>query len=261
MNAYLVSLSVHNPGRKRAVTECPPLLVLHQSDRDISPSVHIFTQVVFRTSLCGRTVTTMLETRGQLTFFPPATRLPSGFSYRPEFLTPEEEAELIGYIEDLPLFHPVQEGYAAKRRIMNFGWSYDFVKAKLIQGPSLPPFLRGTARKIAKWLDIPKHAVAEALITEYPKGAAIGWHRDNESFDSIVGISLSGWSNVRLRPIRSRLRHARTIRDIASIALEPRSAYLLAGASRWDFQHSIAHVNELRYSITFRTLPHIQKNR
>ena len=38
------------------------------------------------------------------------------------------------------------------------------------------------------------------------------------------------------------------------IELLPRSAYLITGESRQDYEHSIPPVDSLRYSITFRTL-------
>jgi hypothetical protein len=41
---------------------------------------------------------------------------------------------------------------------------------------------------------------------------------------------------------------------IVSLTLEPRSAYLMRGAARWKYQHSIPASQALRYSITFRTL-------
>ena len=37
-------------------------------------------------------------------------------------------------------------------------------------------------------------------------------------------------------------------------ALAPRSAYLLDGPARTDWQHSITPGAELRYSVTFRSL-------
>lgn len=188
--------------------------------------------------------------------FDSATTFPTGFVYRPEFLTPGEELELVGYLEDLPLEHAIGgEGYTARRRIMNFGWSYDFTNGKLIPGPPLPLWLSPIARKIAKWLDISEKRVVEALVTEYPPGAAIGWHRDNEPMESIVGISLSGWCRMRLRPTYSRIKRKRATADVTSLELEPRSAYLMQNESRWDYQHSIAPTRTLRYSITFRTLP------
>jgi alkylated DNA repair dioxygenase AlkB len=202
----------------------------------------------------------MVRSAAQSKLFDTQATLPSGFVYRPDFLTRAEEAELIGYIEDLPLDHSVDgDGHVAKRRIINFGWSYDFEKGRLVPGPVLPSWLTPLARKIAKWLDIPSACVVEALITEYPEGAAIGWHRDNESFDHIIGISLSGWCRLRLRPIRSRMVRKRLGREVIGIDVEPRSAYLMQNDSRWLYQHSVPAVTALRYSITFRTLPSTQK--
>jgi len=42
--------------------------------------------------------------------------------------------------------------------------------------------------------------------------------------------------------------------EILSIELQPRSIYLMSGASRESWQHSIPPVKELRYSIMMRTV-------
>lgn len=192
----------------------------------------------------------------QTKLFDTSATLPSGFVYRPDFLTKKEESELLGYIEDLPLVYALGAGkYQGKRRYLNFGWSYSFSQGKLIEGPPLPHWLTPTAHKIAKWLDIPKANVVEALVQEYPEGSGIGWHRDNEPFEYVVGVSLGAWSRIRLRPIRSRMKRERKTTDVVSLELEPRSVYVMQKESRWLFQHSIAPVEKLRYSITFRTLP------
>lgn len=189
-------------------------------------------------------------------FAPQSVSLPNGFVYRPDFLTPAEEEELLGYFLDLPFEHSRLGEYVAKRRLIGFGWGFDFRAEKLVAGPPLPPFLHPLQRKVAKWLDIPVWRVAEALITEYTPGAAIGWHRDNEKFESIVGISLSGPCRMRLRPRSWRLYGRRRDKsDVTVLPLAPRSAYIMQGESRWQFQHSIPRVSELRYSITLRTLP------
>lgn len=196
-----------------------------------------------------------MRAAGQAKLFDTGTSLPNGFVYRPNFITAQEEREIVSYLADLPLEKSVSsEGYEAKRRVINFGWSYDFATGKLIPGPALPLFLQPVARRIAKWIDIPKARVVEALVSEYQPGAAIGWHRDNESFESIVGLSLSGWATLRLRPLRRRGR-VRSPKDVVSIEVEPRSAYLMQKESRWEYQHSVAKTRGLRYSITFRTLP------
>lgn len=205
---------------------------------------------------CFCTVSTMSRAGFQGKLFDMGASLPSGFVYRPEFLTREEELELLGYIEDLPLEHAVGDGkYKARRRYMNFGWSYNYHTGRLVKGPALPHWLTPYARKIAKWLDIPQWRVVEALVQEYSVGSAIGWHRDNETFEHIIGISLSGWCRMRLRPIRSRMRRPRLLTDVTALELEPRSVYLMQRDSRWLFQHSIPPTKNLRYSITFRTLP------
>lgn len=186
----------------------------------------------------------------------PPEDYPGGFCVRNEFLTADEEAELIDWFTDLPFEHSRLGEYTAKRRVIGFGWGYDFREQRLVEGPALPAFLQPLKRKVAKWLDIPAARVVEALITEYPPGAAIGWHRDNETFEHIIGISLSGPCRLRLRPRAWRMRgKRRTKADVRQALLLPRSAYIMQGESRWEYQHSIARVSRLRYSITLRTLP------
>lgn len=181
---------------------------------------------------------------------------PSGFVYRSDFITEEEEVDLASYFSDLPFEASSVRGYEAKRRAISFGWRYSRKTDTLIPGPPLPPFLHLYQRKIAKWLGISKEHVVEALITEYAPGAHIGWHRDNETFETIIGISLLGPCRFRLRPLRkSREEDRRSGKDIFSLWAEPRSVYVMQKTARWKYQHSITPVEALRYSITFRTLP------
>lgn len=76
----------------------------------------------------------------------------------------------------------------------------------------------------------------------------VGWHRDRPVFDLVIGISLLAPCRLRLR------RKAGTGWQRAAVLLEPRSAYLLRRAIRWEWQHSIAPMDVTRYSITFRSL-------
>ena len=89
--------------------------------------------------------------------------------------------------------------------------------------------------------------IVEAVVTEYPPGAPIGWHRDVPQFETIVGISLGSSCRMRLKPYKAEGK-------IVSVILEARSAYVISGPARWQYQHSIPAVENLRYSITFRTL-------
>jgi len=197
-------------------------------------------------------------------------RLPNGLIYRPDFLTLDEEEILLAYLQNLPLEHSTfrprskdghrqQEEYTAKRRHILFGWGWDYERQRLIPGEPLPRFLQGIQKKIAKWLNIPAARVAEALVNEYPPTAGMGWHTDGEGFEHIIGVSVGGWSTIRFRPARRKREMGKPLKrnaaDVVPIELEPRSAYIMQGPVRWDWQHSVAPVKTLRYSITFRTLP------
>lgn len=186
----------------------------------------------------------------QAKLFDTARHLDNGLVYRPDFISPAEEEEILDYIQFLPLEYAHFREYTAKRRIMGFGWGYDSRTGQLVPGPPLPPFLQGLQRKIAKWLDVPTGHIVEALITEYPPGTAIGWHTDRERFARIVGISLSGWCRMRFRPLSAMNDRSRMV----ALDLEPRSCYIMQKEVRWRWQHSIAPTKTLRYSITFRTL-------
>jgi alkylated DNA repair dioxygenase AlkB len=86
------------------------------------------------------------------------------------------------------------------------------------------------------------------LLARYDPGAGIGWHRDRDVFEKVVGFSLMTPATLRFR------RRRPGGFERASLDLAPRSAYLLAGESRWDWEHSIVPGDQLRLSITFRTL-------
>jgi len=191
---------------------------------------------------------------GQKKLIDTEVNLPTGLVYRPDFITPHEEADIISYLEILPLEEAQYGDYKSKRRHFGFGWIYDHDHKKFIPGPPLPPFLKRVQWRIAKWLDITPRRVVEALINEYSPGSPIGWHRDNEAFEHIVGISLGGWARMRFRPFQKR-DEKKDAKKVISLELEPRSAYVMQKDIRWKWQHSVAATKVLRYSITFRTLP------
>jgi alkylated DNA repair dioxygenase AlkB len=184
----------------------------------------------------------------QLSLLEPEPALPEGFVYQPHLISIDEELELASRISELDLREFEFQGYRGKRRVASFGLRYDFADSRLKQGDEIPAFLLPLRERAAGFAGIKPDALPHVLVTEYTPGAAIGWHRDRPVFGDVVGVSLCSACRFRFR------RKAGTKWERASLILEPRSAYLLRGPSRTEWEHSIPEAEELRYSVTFRTL-------
>lgn len=184
----------------------------------------------------------------QLALFDARPPLPPGFRYAADLLSPTEETELVARLGELPLKEFEFHGYRGKRRTTSFGWRYDFDREALDRVDDMPAFLRALRERAATFAGMDPQRLQHVLVTEYAAGAGIGWHRDKAVFGEIVGISLLAPCVFRLR------RKAGTTWDRVSITAEPRSAYLLSGPSRSEWEHSIPPVESLRYSVTFRNL-------
>lgn len=176
-----------------------------------------------------------------------ASELPEGFSYHPELLSPKEEAGLLRVIRELPFTSFEFGEYTAKRRIVVYGWDYDFGSRRVSEADPVPEWLWPLRRKAAEFAGLATEDLVEAVVTEYPVGAPIGWHRDVPQFEDVIGVSLGSACRMRFKPHKADGK-------VVSITLAPRSVYLLRGPARWGFQHSIPAVKSIRYSITFRTL-------
>lgn len=173
-------------------------------------------------------------------------RYPEGFRYQDNVISVEGEAELIAAMQDLPFKEFEFQGFVGKRRTVSFGWRYDFNKHQLFETEDIPPFLLSLRETAAAFAEIPAANLQQVLLIEYSEGAGIGWHRDRPVFGDVVGFSLRTPCNFRLR------RKVGEKFERVSLTALPRSAYLLRGPSRWEWEHSIPGVDALRYSITFR---------
>jgi alkylated DNA repair dioxygenase AlkB len=184
----------------------------------------------------------------QHSFFHELPRLPEGFWYKEELLPPEQEGALISTVEGLPFREFEFRGFKGKRRAVSFGWRYDFNVRELQPTQAIPTFLLPLRQRAAEFAGLTEDRLQQCWSLSMHRGAAIGGHRDRPEFDDVIGISLHAPCLFRF----SRRQDTRWER--ASIELQPRSAYLLCGAVRWDWQHSIPAVDRLRYSVTFRSL-------
>ena len=173
---------------------------------------------------------------------------PDGFRYDTDLITPDEEVELLAHIQELPFRAFDFHGFKGKRRVVSFGWQYDFSERNLRKADDIPDFLLELREKAAAFADLDPTELQHVLVTEYDYGAGIGWHKDKAVFGVVVGVSLLSHCVFRFR----RKEGERWRR--ASLIAEPRSAYLLSGPARDEWEHSIPPVGTLRYSVTFRNM-------
>jgi alkylated DNA repair dioxygenase AlkB len=171
-----------------------------------------------------------------------------GFRYQRDLLNKAGEQAAIPHLRTLPFREFEFHGYTGKRRVVSFGWKYDFSGEKLRKADDIPDFLLPLRARAALFAGLEPEAFQHALVTEYGPGAGIGWHRDKAVFGEVVGISLLAPCVLRFR------RKAERKWERINVLTEPRSAYHLTGPARTEWQHSILRVDEVRYSITFRTM-------
>ncbi len=172
---------------------------------------------------------------------------PEGFGYRVDAFSEAEERAWLETLHGLP-FKPFEfHGYLGKRRIVSFGWRYDYAGRRLRQSEPIPAFLLPLRERAASVAGLDARTLQQALVTEYDAGVTIGWHRDKPMFEDVVALSFQSPCRLRLR----RRRGDGWQRWAMEIA--PRSLYRLSGAARHEWEHSIPPVESKRYSVTFRT--------
>lgn len=184
----------------------------------------------------------------QTHLFETAPDLPEGMHYASDLISFGEERALLEQLPGLPFKEFEFHGFLGKRRTVSFGWHYDFNGGGLKQAGDLPDFLLPLRKRAAEFAGLEPLALEHALLIEYRPGAGIGWHRDRPQFGDVIGVSLLAPCTFRLR------RKSNTTWVRRSLMAEPRSAYLLRGTSRTEWEHSIPPLETLRYSVTFRTV-------
>jgi hypothetical protein len=89
----------------------------------------------------SRQTTGIFTVAEQLGFFAGGSTLPPGFKYEPSLLTVDEELALLEQVKVLPFKEFLFRGYVGKRRVVSYGWQYDFSTEVLRKTNDMPPFL------------------------------------------------------------------------------------------------------------------------
>ena len=176
------------------------------------------------------------------------TPLIEGLRYAEEVIGLVEERDLLERLGGLDLAPFRFHGWLGNRKTQSFGWRYDFEDASFTPAEPIPGWLEGLRSRAASFAGIKPDDFIHVLVARYDPGAGIGWHKDRDVFDQVVGFSLHTPATLRFRR-----RHGSGF-GRARQELLPRSAYLLSGQARFEWEHSISPGDRLRFSITFRTL-------
>ena len=135
--------------------------------------------------------------------------------------------------------------------MISFGQGWSFTEQQLKKGNDIPSEFEFLVARIADQLKIKTSAITQFLITEYPVGSVINWHRDAPPFDTIAGVSLLSDCIFKLRP-HDKLKQTRGA--TISLPVQRRSLYTMQGSAKSEWQHCTAPLERVRYSLTFRTL-------
>lgn len=173
----------------------------------------------------------------------PEAALPPDLKLAQEIMSPAEEVELIAFMEGEGL---VQFAFDPNnpRSSKSYGWKYDFHSDRFLPCDALPANLRTVAARAADVAGLAPEDFAECLLNRYDDGAIIQSHLDKEVWDHVVGVSLGV-------PTTMVFRHSETGEE-RPITLQPRSVYVLQGASRYVWEHALPPIKGTRWSITFR---------
>jgi len=180
---------------------------------------------------------------------PQDTDDPEGLLYKDDFVSAGEERALLDVLGALDFRAVTMRGQTARRTVRHFGLDYDYERGGLVETDPLPDALEWLRERCAALIEREPADLVQILVSRYPEGAGIGWHRDAPMFGSrIPGVSLAAPCRMRFQ------RTVQGTRHVAEVELAPRSVYVLSGKARWSWQHSIPAAKALRYSVTFRTL-------
>ncbi|WPU66481.1 alpha-ketoglutarate-dependent dioxygenase AlkB [Peredibacter starrii] len=169
---------------------------------------------------------------------------PKGFKYFPDFISVAEEKKLLAFLQSLDWKNIHMHGVIAKRKVVHFGMDYYYDSRTFSPTTPAPKELQFLIKRAAKALKVAPQSIKEILISYYPVGAPIGWHRDAPMFESVFGVSLENSCTMKFRSDSGNYK----------TELEPRSGYIIEGEARWKWQHHIPAVKTERYSITMRTM-------
>lgn len=113
--------------------------------------------------------------------------MPEGLSDQADMVDDDEERALIACFEALSFAPYVFRGVEASRRIVAYGSGYGARTRSSAKVEPIPEWLEPLRARAAMFAGEPVGSLWQALVTAYPPGAGIGWHRDRPVYDKPYG--------------------------------------------------------------------------
>lgn len=132
-----------------------------------------------------------------------------GLLYTEEFVSPSEERELLAEIEALDFRELSMRGQTARRTVRHFGLNYDYERGGVVPGDPLPEGLEWLRERAAGLIERDPEDLAQILVTRYPEGAGIGWHRDAPTCSAARRAGRGSTRSRRRRTCATRSRSGR----------------------------------------------------
>src|SRR5690242_16989631 len=114
--------------------------------------------------------------------FGEADLFPRGCAYESEVVADAAQEALVAEIKQLPLQAFDFHGFKANRRVVSYGWRYDFSTERLQPIDDIPEWLLPLREAVAQFAGGAASDFVQVLISEYAPGAGIGWHKDKGVF-------------------------------------------------------------------------------
>jgi hypothetical protein len=95
--------------------------------------------------------------------------IPEGLLFKPDFLSVQEERDLLALLQTLPFYEFKLHGVAAKRRVLHFGLRCALESRVLSTAPEIPSQFE-PIRRAAAFAGIAPDEFSQILVNELPTG-------------------------------------------------------------------------------------------
>ncbi len=187
---------------------------------------------------------------------------PKGLHYYPNAIPVEFASQLAEFLDHCELFPVTSRGGVTSvnaRQVAHFGFSYDYSSGKVTKpAPAFPAEIKKLCALIytthskefpdGYWFD-------QCIINRYEPGQGIGAHRDRPDYGEFVAcFTLGSGAEIEFSECHGPGSY--------KLYTEPRSLYIMSGASRHEYTHMIRGRKSdpgygkrgRRWSLTFRSV-------